>query len=70
MEKSDGNRFVPRKEFDAFKKSDAILCESYRGALEDKINGMEKSIISTVKLTGAIVSLVISIVLLGLHFFG
>ena len=46
------------------------LCKAYRGHIETKIDTMETKILSVVKLTGLAVGLVVTIVQLGLHFFG
>ena len=46
------------------------LCAAYRGHIETKIDTMEAKILSSIKLTGAIIAIVVTIVQLGLHFFG
>ena len=45
------------------------LCQERRGVMVERINNMEKTIVGTVKLTGAIIAIVVTLVQLGLHFF-
>ena len=63
----DGNKYVPRKEFDTFRKGNADLCMSYRNALEDKVNGMEKSIKMAIYFASAILGVISVSVQLYLH---
>ena len=44
------------------------LCQERRGVMVERINNMEKTIVGTVKLTGAIIAIVVTLVQLGLHF--
>jgi hypothetical protein len=48
----------------------ATLCESYRNHIETKIGSMERKILSSVKLTGAIIAIIMTVVQLGLYFIG
>ena len=49
---------------------DPVLCLSYRKHIETKIENMEKSFISTMKIVGAVTTLILAIIQLGLHFLG
>lgn len=57
----DGD-FVTFGEFRLYQKSQHELCASYRGHIETKIDGMEKSIKWSVYLTGATISLLLGLV--------
>lgn len=46
------------------------LCAAYRGHIETKIDSMEEKILSSVKLTGAVIAVIMTIVQLGIYFFG
>jgi len=46
------------------------LCAAYRGHIETKIDSMETRILGAVKLTGAVIAIIMTLVQLGIHFFG
>ena len=68
-DEGNGEKYVFRQEFETFTKGNANLCKSYRSALEDKVNGMEKAIVSQIKLVGTMTALFISVVQLAIRIF-
>jgi hypothetical protein len=46
------------------------LCAAFRSHMETKIGTMETKILSVVKLTGAVIAIVLTVVQLGLYFLG
>jgi len=46
------------------------LCASFRSHMETKIETMETKILSAVKLSAAVISIIVTVVQLGLYFFG
>ena len=46
------------------------LCQERRGVMVERINNMEIKILSAVKLSAAVITIILSVVQLGLHFFG
>lgn len=64
------NDNVKRREFNGYREGQAELCESYRDALENKINGMEKSIKFAVYFAASILGLISVSVQLYLHVIG
>ena len=46
------------------------LCAERRKVILDKIDNMEERVVFTVKITGAVIAIVVTLVQLGLHFFG
>ena len=46
------------------------LCAAYRETMKNEIGSMEEKILSSVKLTGAVIAIVVTLVQLGLYFLG
>ena len=46
------------------------LCSAYRETMKNEIGSMEEKILSSVKLTGAVIAIVVTVVQLGLYFLG
>jgi len=46
------------------------LCAAYRETMRSEIKSMEEKILSSIKLTGAIIAIIVTVVQLGLYFFG
>jgi len=46
------------------------LCAAYRETITNEIGSMEEKILGSIKLTGAIIAIIMTIVQLGLYFLG
>ena len=58
----DGNPYVSIGVFDQYKNDQSSLCKAYRNHFETKVTNMERSLKWSVYLTGAVISIIVTVV--------